>query len=164
MKKKKLDKITQKKKKKSKEGPKSRLEREKLIRQVEELSLWAGLPDEEVAKRLKINRKTVSTYAKKVLEKFNKKLADKGALVKETVMADKRARDDSYNMWVNTKDRRWLLTYLTANEKFADKLLKFGVVDAVKQEFTGEVVFKWQDDSGGDSVQTSRETETVSQE
>lgn len=135
--------------------PLNKFEREKLLKKVEELCLYGGMGDEEFLKLLdktgnKISRRTLTTYKNKVYKAFTEKLDDKGKLVKETVMADKKARDDAYMKWKTTQDRKWLLTYLTANEKFADKLLKFGVVDAVVQEFAGEVVFKWKDDISRD--------------
>ena len=147
----------------------TKLARERNIKKVEELILFGGMGDEEFLELMSksgkgFSRRTLNTYKKIVYKAFTKLLDNKGELVKQTVMADKTARDDAYKRWKTSGDRRWLLTYLTANEKFADKLLKFGVVDAVKQEFTGEVVFKWKDEGSGDRLHSSQETETVSQE
>jgi len=127
---------------------KTRFEREKLLKKVEELCLYSGVGDEEFLELLKkagtpISRRTLNSYKRIVYKSFTEKLDKKGELVKETVMADKKARDAAYKKWQTTQDRRWLLTYLTANEKFADKLVKFGVVDAVAQEFAGTVEFTW---------------------
>ena len=130
--------------------PLNKLQRERMLKKVEELILFSGIGDEEFLKMMEkqgmpISRRTLSTYKKIVYTSFAEKLDKKGQLVKETVMADKKARDAAYLKWQSSGDRKWLLTFLTANDKFADKLVKFGVVDAAKDEFKGVVVFKWKE-------------------